>query len=892
MVAFAAGRSEVRADTTAYDHGVVFTATTDHPDATWFVVDDGRIADVGNGELPERWRAARQVDLGGRFVAPGFVDAHIHFVDGGLSLLQTDVANVTTEAQVIEAVTSAAAHPADGWVVIRNLGLESLAGDLPTHTRMAAIVAAAGDRPLLVLIKGGHHAYASPRALARLGIDASTKDPTFGQIVRDSAGAPTGLLVDDAAWSAMRAVASDLSPTDVARAIELAEHEALRYGITAIGDNTFDPERMAQYVRMSRDGVFHLRVSARSFGLEAGSRFTMKSQGTHLFGRLDDRIRFFGDKYFVDGALSDAGARAGSGAPAPAAPRYSVGELRQLMLFAGPFGTAYHTQSRAGAERLVEARSTIEERRRGALPDIIDHCGRCGGGGLPDRIARAGFRITLLPGQIHELPHILTELPAAERPTVLAFRQLFDAGLEPALTSDWPFGAEVSYPGVSGGLNRIGLAPLAGVAVAVSGMTPTGTPIDGAASRTITVGQAMLGITAYGAAAIGRTDLGRLTKGARADFVVLPRDPFHTAPTELYMLDPDETFIAGTRVWPRAAGAEETDLRPFAAQPRGNAFAPIIGYDPIPGMLVGAAWFFYPYRGRGLRGSVQLYGSPSQLNARIETELIAMRAFGRTSPRLWLRADTLGDRYYGAGMDTKPDAFDDTEPRRIDALIGADRSLGDRLKVGAFAVATALGDRSAAAIASRSGGAEGPIDGVAVGGRVELAHDTRDNPFSTRDGGRRAIWAELYGLQASAPSFRFRGGVSVTHFVPLLAPDLVLAVRGEAATSAGDVAYATDYGLGGGDLLRGYYSNRFRGQHFVAGSAEVRFPLVLALSGVVFADLGRVWLDDSVSDRQLATSAGFGLRYGLPPDRLVRLRFDAGFGRDQWGLFFKFNEAF
>lgn len=892
MIAAASSRSEVRAEPTVYEHGVVFTATVDHPDASWFVVEDGKIADVGDGELPARWRNTHRVDLGGRFVAPGFVDAHIHFVDGGLSLLQTDVADATSEAQVIDAVSRAAAHPVGGWVVIRNLGLESLGGDVPTHARMAAIVAAAGDRPLLVLLKGGHHAYASPRALVRLGIDADAKDPAFGQIVRDGSGMPTGLLVDDAAWSAMRDVASDLLPVDLARAIELAEHQALRYGITAIGDNTFDPARMAQYVRMSRAGVLHLRVSARSFGLEPGSRFTMKSQGAHLFGRLDDRIRFFGDKYFLDGALSDAGARAGTNAPAPAGPRYSVEELRQLMMFAGPFGTAYHTQSRAGAERLVEARDAIRDRRRGALPDIIDHCGRCGGGGLPERIAAAGFRITLLPGQLHELPHLLSQLPASERSTVLAFRELFAANLEPALTSDWPFGAEVSYPGVEGGLNRIGLAPMAGVAAATTGMTPAGTPIDGAASRTITMGQALLGITAYGAAAIGRTDLGRLTRGAHADFVVLPRDPFHATPAELYVLDPDETYIGGSRVWPLATAESDADLRPFASQPRGNAFAPIIGYDPIPGMLVGAAWFFYPYRARGLRGSVQLYGSPSQVTARLETELIMMRAFGRTSPRVWLRADTLGDRYYGAGMDSTPEAFDATKPRRIDALVGANHALDGHLEIGAFAAVTALRDDAASQIMARSGGAEGPIDGVALGGRLELVHDTRDNAFSTRVGGRRVLWAEAYGLQASAASFRFLGGLSVTQFVPLLAPDFVLALRGEAATSAGDKAYATDYALGGGDLLRGYYSNRFRGQHFAAGSVELRFPLFLAFTGAVFGDLGRVWVDDRAADRLLAMSTGFGLRYGLPPDRQVRLRFDVGFGRDQWGLFFKFNEAF
>jgi outer membrane protein assembly factor BamA len=91
--------------------------------------------------------------------------------------------------------------------------------------------------------------------------------------------------------------------------------------------------------------------------------------------------------------------------------------------------------------------------------------------------------------------------------------------------------------------------------------------------------------------------------------------------------------------------------------------------------------------------------------------------------------------------------------------------------------------------------------------------------------------------------------------------------------------------------VRGYYSNRFRGQHYAAATAELRFPLIAAFSGVVFGDAGHVWAINHESSR-IAETGGFGLRYGLLPDRQIRLRLDVGFGHDQWGVFFKFNEAF
>src|SRR5262249_19212680 len=142
-------------------------------------------------------------------------------------------------------------------------------------------------------------------------------------------------------------------------------------------------------------------------------------------------------------------------------------------------------------------------------------------------------------------------------------------------------------------------------------------------------------------------------------------------------------------------------------------------------------------------------------------------------------------------------------------------------------------------------------------------------------------------IQAGRGSFRQRYGISLRRFVPLLAPDFVLALRAEAAGSAGNSSFITDYALGGGDWLRGYYFNRFRGQFFAAGSTELRWPILGPLAGAAFFDFGRVWLDGRPNDGRLGTSGGGGLRVGLPPDRLVRLRFDVGVAPDQWGLFFK-----
>jgi outer membrane protein assembly factor BamA len=272
-----------------------------------------------------------------------------------------------------------------------------------------------------------------------------------------------------------------------------------------------------------------------------------------------------------------------------------------------------------------------------------------------------------------------------------------------------------------------------------------------------------------------------------------------------------------------------------------------------------------------------------------------VRALGPVSPRAYVGVDTLRGRYFGFGMATPADAVLTTRPVRVDGALGAALSLNSNLQLGGYGAYAFLRDLHTADIDAASNGAEGAIDGHAAGARLELVHDDRDSEFSTRRGGRAVLWAEGWLLQGGQVEPRGRAGASVARFFALYAPDLVLATRLEGGASLGNRAYATSFSLGGADLLRGYLANRFRGDAFLAATLELRFPIWSFVSGVAFADAGRVFRYHDESDltaRPLAVAGGGGLRFGLPPDWLIKLRFDLGFSRDQWGLFFKFNEAF
>ncbi|HWV37016.1 MAG TPA: amidohydrolase family protein [Vulgatibacter sp.] len=919
---------------TLYHNGEIFTGEGDGPSATWFLVRDGEIAAVGV-ELPEALsEVENRVDLGGAFVAPGFVDAQVHFVEGGLGLVQTDLAGVSGVEELEGALRAAADRPVGGWILARGLALSQEVG----IDALRDALADAG--PAYVALAGGHGAFVNAAGLAELGIGAGAPDPAGGRIDRGPDGAPTGLLEGEAAWSARRRIFASFSPGLVARALLRAQRRALAYGITAIGDDTFLPVHAMQYQRLASAGHFHLRVAARSFGPEPGTRF--------LMAPLQGRIRYLGEKHFMDGSLS-LPARSAGPLPGPA-PLLGQAEAEEALLFAARAGTSFHALGREGVERLVAARLAVGARRPAGTVDVITPCDACGGD-LPARIRAAGYRVTAIPSRLYELPALEGAHGGEAAEHLLPLRALHDAGLEPALASGWPHGLspETARSAWGGGsiaarrkALRMALSPLAQLAVAASGRGPGGQVIPGAASRTIPVAAALRGITSAGADALGWGELGRIRAGSPANFVILDRSPFAVDPSELHALEVEATFIDGIPVYRRSdtregramrealaraeaearrasgepeAGLEEALLEReaealaaedaasdavdeaiadlFDTKPHSWTRAPILGYDPSVGVLLGGAIFVHPFEDEGWRGGGWALYALEQTTYQVVADVQRRKAFGELAAHVALRLETWRSRFFGVGNDTTVGGSFEMRPTLAEVRPGLRLPLGRRWEAGVYAAFAWLEDGREELILAGEGDHRGVVGGTYWGPRLELVWDTRDNGFSSRKGTLLSAWTNGWVEQGGRYLPRFTLGGAVSHFVPLRAPDWILALRLEGGANFGDRGYLSDFALGGPARLRGYSTNRFRGDHAVDGTAELRFPIWRFVSGAAFADAGRVWVDGMPEgDRPLSFSGGGGLRFGVPPVGLVKLRLDAGFGRDEWGLFFTFGEAF
>lgn len=334
-------------------------------------------------------------------------------------------------------------------------------------------------------------------------------------------------------------------------------------------------------------------------------------------------------------------------------------------------------------------------------------------------------------------------------------------------------------------------------------------------------------------------------------------------------------------------------VMPAAAdEGRGYALSPIFGYDVASGPMIGGAAFVFPREGdRGLEGGLQVEVAPfNGAGALVSTSAAARRLWGDWWPRARLSFLSLPGRYYGRGMGTLPDAYVANSPRRFEGAAGIAWSPAEGLEFGADWLGAEQRDVSAAFRAAAASD-EGLVGGVYSGGRIEAVHDTRDRRVASNSGHLARIWAEEWFAQAGQSSARTRMGASVSQMIPVRKS--VLALHAEGAWSTGDRAYLTSFQLGGADLLRGYAPGRFRGDAMAAAAAELRRPIVSALSVALFAEAGRVWADGAPPGGTLiAADAGFSVRWALPPDRLLKLRFDIARGRDQTTTYVAFGDPF
>src|SRR6478735_5751050 len=234
------------------------------------VVRDGRIAAVLTGrdldDLDRDWPAARgattHVDLQGGLLAPGFVDAHVHTVQGGLERIRCDLSGGRTREDYLALVADhAARHPDLPWILGGGWAMAAFPGGTPTAADLDAVVP---DRPVFLPNRDHHGAWVNSRALALAGLDEHTADPADGRIERDADGAPSGTLHEGAMHAVARLTPQTTDDEYYAALLEGQRH-LHSYGVTGwqdaiVGAFAGMDDPGPTYLRAAREGDLSAHV--------------------------------------------------------------------------------------------------------------------------------------------------------------------------------------------------------------------------------------------------------------------------------------------------------------------------------------------------------------------------------------------------------------------------------------------------------------------------------------------------------------------------------------------------------------------------------------------------------------------------------------------------------
>lgn len=209
----------------AYCNAQIWTVDDRLPRAEAMLVCDGRIVELGSSSELAR-HADSVVDLDQRVVMPGIIDIHNHALEGGrVALYDLIFSQKAGFRELVDAVRDAAVSPNhDGWLVGHGWG-QSCIGEMSSRFGLSAIDEATGDVPIVLRDASYHSRYANSAALRLAGIDATTRDPENGVIVRDpQTGAPTGLLHETAGSLVDAAMPPYSAEQDRAGAREAVRH--------------------------------------------------------------------------------------------------------------------------------------------------------------------------------------------------------------------------------------------------------------------------------------------------------------------------------------------------------------------------------------------------------------------------------------------------------------------------------------------------------------------------------------------------------------------------------------------------------------------------------------------------------------------------------------------
>ncbi|HLJ44958.1 MAG TPA: amidohydrolase [Bryobacteraceae bacterium] len=514
-------------------NGNIHTMDPANPEAEAVAIAGGRFLAVGtNNEVGNlSWPGVKKIDLGGRTVYPGFIDAHLHTASSGLRHLKEVNCDLRSIAAIQAAIRERAAKtPPGNWVV--GFMYDDTKTEDGRPLRVADLDAAAPNHPVFINHRGGHTSWVNSRALNIADVNDKTPDPPGGKFERGADGKLTGRAMETANAVFRSKIHTNATRADRREGVKLITKMIAKSGITSVNDPQGSPEDLTAYQDAYESGDLSVRV----YGFISQALIgRMLPSGVHT-GLGNEWVRVGAMKMVCDGSISERDARVSQAyVGRPNDFGILVKDEEQLYHDALPAYTAgWQIGTHANGDIAIDIVLRVYERLQRAVPRRdprfrIEHCTVINDD-LVRRIKAQGVIPTPFSSYVYYHGEKMKEYGEERLNSMFALRSFLDAGIPATMSSDYP-------PG-----------PFEPMMFLQSSVTRTDVKghVWGPKQR-IKVTEALRVATVHGAYASFEEKLkGSIEAGKLADLVVLGRDPLQEDPSTLVTIPVERTMVGGT----------------------------------------------------------------------------------------------------------------------------------------------------------------------------------------------------------------------------------------------------------------------------------------------------------------------------------------------------------
>ena len=498
---------------------------------------DGRFFAVGDNKEIQSLATGRtkKIDLGGKTVVPGFIDAHSHPGSSGLAHLREVDCDLRSIKQIQDAIRKRAAEtPKGNWV----LGFKY--DDTKTSdnriVNLHDLDLAAPEHPVRISHRGGHTMYVNSLAMKVAGVTDTTPNPMGGMFDRDSSTKKMNGRVKESACDVFdKVIPSAYTRDDLREGVKLISKMMSRTGVTSVHDAYGSPE----YLRAYQDAYENGDLSLRIYCLIGYMHIDKMIEAGVRTGVGNEWVRIGAMKMTCDGSISERTARLSQ--PYIGRPNdygILVNTEEQLYSYAkrahdNDWQIGIHANGDVGIDTTLRVYERLQKERPRRDPRFrIEHCTMINDS-LIQRMKTLGVIPTPFSTYVYYHGEKMQEYGAERLKNMFALRSFLDAGIRATQASDYPPGP---------------FEPMMALQSSVTRTDIKGTVWG--ANQKVTVEEAIRIGTMYGAyASYEENTKGSIETGKVADLVVLGRDPFKEDPMSLVTIPIERTMAGGKWVY-------------------------------------------------------------------------------------------------------------------------------------------------------------------------------------------------------------------------------------------------------------------------------------------------------------------------------------------------------